>query len=84
VVSGRLLEDAKNHNARNKYLNFEMMTGFLKEMGCKHKSDGKAQGWVFLPLAKARRAWAARAGGEWDWLTPEVTDWGEQPSVMDA
>ena len=47
VVSGRLLEDAKNHNARNKYLNFEVMTGFLKEMGCTHKSDGKAQ--VKLP-----------------------------------
>jgi hypothetical protein len=84
VVSGRLLEDAKNHNARNKYLNFEVMTGFLKEMGCKHKSDGKAQGWVFLPLAEARSAWAARAGGEWEWLTPDITDWGEQPNIMDV
>jgi len=45
VVSGRLLEDAKNHNARNKYLNFEMMTGFLKEMGCKHNEVGYSYPW---------------------------------------
>jgi len=80
VVSGRLLEDAKGHNARNKYTNYEELAGFLKEMGCTHKSDGKAWGWIFPPLAEARKAWRARAGGEWEWLTPDIVDWGEKPA----
>jgi hypothetical protein len=80
VISGRLLEDAKSHNARNKYTNYEELAGFLKEMGCTHKSNGKAWGWIFLPLAEARKAWRARAGGEWEWLTPDIVDWGEKPA----
>ncbi len=79
VVSERLLENAKNHNARNKYTTYEELAGFLKEMGCIHKSDGKAWGWIFPPLSEAREAWSARARGEWEWLTPNITDWGEKP-----
>ena len=79
VVSERLLENAKNHNAQNKYTTYEEIAGFLKEMGCIHKSDGKAWGWIFPPLSEAREAWSARARGEWEWLTPNITDWGEKP-----
>ena len=79
VISERLLENTKGHNARNKYVNYEELAGFLKEMGCTHKSNGKAWGWIFPPLAEARSAWRARAGGEWEWLTPDITDWGEKP-----
>ncbi len=77
-LSQNLLEDAKKHNPRNKYLNFEEMTSYLKEMGCTHKSDGKAWGWIFPPLAEARAAWTAKAGGEWEWLTPNAIDWSEK------
>ena len=48
-------------------------------MGCIHKSDGKAWGWIFPPLSEAREAWSARARGEWEWLTSNITDWGEKP-----
>jgi hypothetical protein len=44
-------------------------------MGCKHKSNGKAWGWIFPPLAEAREVWRARAGGDWEWLAPDITDW---------
>ena len=64
VVSERLLENAKNHNARNECTTYEELAGFLKEMGCIHKSDGKAWGWIFPPLSEAREAWSARARGE--------------------
>jgi hypothetical protein len=77
--SEQLLESAKNHNARNKYTNFEELAGFLKEMACTHKSNGKAWGWIFPPLSEAREAWRARAGSGWEWLTPDITDWGEKP-----
>jgi hypothetical protein len=80
VLAQRLLENAKNHNARNKYTTFEELAAFLKEMGCKHKSNGKAWGWVFPPLAEARETWRARAGGDWEWLAPDITDWGEKPA----
>jgi hypothetical protein len=77
VISKNLLEAAKNHNARNKYTTSEELAGFLKEMGCTHKSNGKNWGWIFLPLSEAREAWRARAGGDWEWLTPGIADWGE-------
>ena len=80
VISKNLLEAAKNHNARNKYTTSEELAGFLKEMGCTHKSNGKNWGWVFLPLGEAREAWRARAGGDWEWLTPGIEDWGEKPA----
>jgi hypothetical protein len=51
----------------------------MGEMGCIHKSNGKKWGWVFPPLTEARDAWRARAGGEWEWLTPDIADWGEKP-----
>jgi hypothetical protein len=79
VISERLLENAKNHNARNKYTTAEELAGFLKEMGCTHKSNGKKWGWVFPPLADAREAWQRRAGGDWEWLTPGIADWAEKP-----
>lgn len=34
----------------------------------------------FLPLGEARESWRARAGGDWEWLAPEVGDWGEKPA----
>jgi hypothetical protein len=79
VISKNLLEAAKNHNARNKYTTAEELAGFLKEMGCTHKSNGKNWGWIFLPLAEARDAWQRRAGGDWEWLTPGIADWAEKP-----
>ena len=58
----------------------EELAGFLKEMGCTHKSNGKNWGWIFPPLSEAREAWRARAGGDWEWLTPGIADWGEKPA----
>jgi hypothetical protein len=75
VLSKVLMEQAKNHNQRNKYLTDTELGRFMGEMDCIHKSTGKAWGWVFPPLAEARAAWIARAGGHWEWLEPNLTDW---------
>ena len=80
VISERLLENAKHHTTRNRYATHEELAEFLKEMGCKHKSNGKKWGWVFPPLAEAREAWRIRVGGSWEWLTPSITDWREKPA----
>jgi hypothetical protein len=79
VLSETLMEDAKAHNQRNKYTTSDELGRFLREMGCEHKSNGKKWGWIFPPLAEPREAWRSRAGGTWEWLTPEITDWGEKP-----
>jgi Family of unknown function (DUF5906) len=84
VISKNLLEAAKNHNARNKYTTAEELAGFLKEMGCAHKSNGKNWGWIFPPLPAAREAWQCRAGGDWEWLTPDIGDWAEKPALEQA
>jgi hypothetical protein len=78
VISERLLESAKAYSARNKYTTFEELGGFLQEMGCIHKSDGKKWGWIFPPLSEARSSWCARAVSEWDWLE-HIADWAEKP-----
>jgi hypothetical protein len=78
VLSKYLIEDAKNHGPRNKYTTPEELAQFLREMGCEHKSNGKAWGWIFPPLAEARSAWLARAGNTWEWLA-EIEDWGDKP-----
>ena len=59
VASKFLIEDAKNHNPRNKYITPDELAEFVKEMGCTHKSNGKAWGWIFPPLAEARSNWLA-------------------------
>jgi hypothetical protein len=84
VISKNLLEAAKNHNARNKYTTAEELAGFLREMGCTHKSNGKNWGWIFPPLPAAREAWQCRAGGDWEWLTPDIGDWAEKPALEPA
>jgi hypothetical protein len=80
ALSERLLENAKHHTTQNKYATFEEQADFLKEMGCKHKSNGKAWGWVFPPLADAREAWCRRASGDWQFLA-DVADWAEKPKA---
>jgi hypothetical protein len=79
VLARYLLENAKAHSLRNKYTNADDLAEFLKEVaGCAHKSNGKAWGWIFPPLVEARQAWLTRAGKDWQWLAPDITDWGEK------
>jgi hypothetical protein len=78
VLSKQLLEDAKAHNLRNRYLTETEFGLFLREHGCEHKSNGKAWGWIFPPLCEAREAFRAAAGGEWQWLEPDLTEWGQK------
>ena len=78
VLSKFLIEGARNHGPRNKYITPEELASFVKEMGCEQKSDGKAWGWVFPPLGEARQGWLARAGKTWQWLA-DIEDWGEKP-----
>ena len=76
-----LLENAKAHGLRNKYVTADDLAEFLKEVaGCTHKSNGKAWGWVFPPLVEARQSWLLRAGKNWEWLAPDIADWGEKPA----
>jgi hypothetical protein len=81
--SSYLLESAVHYHLRNRYLAYEELGSFLKEMGCTHKSDGKAWGWIFPPLNEAREDWAKRAGGNWDWLAADIKDWAEKPQEDD-
>ena len=67
------------YSPRNKYITATELGNFLSAMGCTHKSDGKAWGWIFPPLPEAREAWTAGAGGHWDWLEPDLVEWGEKP-----
>ena len=78
VLSKALLDDAKDHNQRNRYITDTELGRFMREMGCIHRSTGKAWGWEFPPLPEARDRWKARAGGDWEWLEPEIADWGEK------
>jgi hypothetical protein len=82
VLSKDLMDDAKDHTPRNRYVTDTELGRFMGEMGCTHKSNGKKWGWVFPPLTEARNAWLIRAGGDnWDWLAPEVNDWGDKPEA---
>jgi hypothetical protein len=81
VLARVLLENAKAHRLRNKYVTADDLAEFLKEVaGCTHKSNGKAWGWVFPPLVEARQSWLLRAGRNWEWLAPDIADWGEKPA----
>jgi hypothetical protein len=68
VLSEHLIEDAKAHNARNRYVTKDELGRFMSEMGCQHKSNGKKWGWIFPPLLEARADWETRAGKDWEWL----------------
>jgi hypothetical protein len=80
--SSNLIKDAREHNPRNKYLTEPEFGRYLREMGCEHKSDGSAWGWVFPPLAKARMAFEERIGGKYEWIS-EVEDWVYRPNWGD-
>ncbi len=79
VAAKVLFESAKAFSPRNKFINETELGRFLKDQGCVHHSDGKGWGWVFPPLDEARNAWRDRAGGTWEWLAPDIGDWGEKP-----
>jgi hypothetical protein len=79
VLSTVLLAAAKAHNRRNEFLNETELGNFMREMGCTHKSNGKAWGWIFPPLPEVRSAWLAKSGGHWEWLEPDLDDWGQKP-----
>ena len=79
VRSEVLLEAAQKFSPRTKYINSTELGTFLDNMGCEHKSDGKKWGWVFPPLPEAREAWRLRSGGHWEFLEPNLDDWGAKP-----
>jgi hypothetical protein len=79
VASETLLKDAMSYSPRNKYVNDTELGRFMGEMGCLRKSNGRKWGWVFPPLGEARSAWLIHVGGNWEWLVPEIADWGEKP-----
>jgi hypothetical protein len=76
VASKALLESARNHSPRNKYITETELGLFVKQMGCEHHSNGANWGWIFPPLTEARENWLARIRGEWHWLT-DVADWAK-------
>jgi Family of unknown function (DUF5906) len=78
VLSESLMDSAKAHNPRNRYVTNDELGRFMREMGCEHKSNGKKWGWIVPPLLEAREDWAIRAGKDWEWLT-SISDWGEKP-----
>jgi hypothetical protein len=79
VRSEALLEAAQKFSPRTKYINSTELGTFLDNMGCTHKSDGQKWGWIFPPLPEAREAWRLRSGGHWEFLEPNLDDWGAKP-----
>jgi hypothetical protein len=77
VLSKHLYREAVGHNARTKYVTDTEFGRFLGEMGCEHKSNGKAWGWVFPPLPEARRTWEIKMSGAYEWLRPDIEEWNE-------
>jgi Family of unknown function (DUF5906) len=77
VLSKHLYREAVGHNARTKYVTDTEFGRFLGEMGCEHKSNGKAWGWIFPPLEEARRAWEIKMSGAHEWLRPDIEEWNE-------
>jgi hypothetical protein len=78
VNSRFLLDAAQAFSPRNRYVNETELGTFLGKMGCKHKSNGKNWGWVFPPLQEARDTWSKHSGG-WEFLEPDLEDWGAKP-----
>jgi hypothetical protein len=78
VLSQRLLEEAKRFTPRNSYLEETEFGRFMGEVGCEHKSNGKAWGWIFPPISEARRAWE-REFGPTAWLVPDAVEWNYKP-----
>jgi hypothetical protein len=77
ILSKFLYEEATAHNARTKYVTETEFGNFLRSMGCEHKSNGKAWGWIFPPLPDARRSWEIRMNGTYEWLSPSIVEWNE-------
>jgi hypothetical protein len=75
--SRNLYDDAKHFSTRNTYITDDELAAYLKEKGCvgRRSPSGAARGWLFPPLAEARRAWLEQVGGAWNWLV-EAPDWG--------
>jgi hypothetical protein len=82
VLSKSLLEEAKHFSQRNSYLEETDFGRFMGEMGCVHKSNGKAWGWIFPPIGEARAAWE-REFGPTKWLRPDVKEWNEETPVCE-
>ena len=76
-LAEHLFNDCVAFSPRNRYLTETEFGLFLARRGCEHKSNGKKWTWVFPPLGECRRAWEAEAGA-WDWLEPDLGDWGEK------
>jgi hypothetical protein len=76
-LAEHLFNDCVAFSPRNRYLTETEFGLFLARRGCEHKSNGKKWTWVFPPLKEARAAWEADAGA-WDWLEPDLGDWGEK------
>ena len=73
VISTHLYDDARK---RFPYLRTHVSDTkfgrFLRDKGCENYSNGAARGWIFPPLAKARRAWE-KAYPDWTWS--KVSEW---------
>jgi hypothetical protein len=74
-LSCNLKRDAQDHNPKNKYLTETEFGLYLrKEVGCEHKSTGKAWSWIFPPLADCRKAFEVKLGGSCEWIS-QIEDW---------
>jgi hypothetical protein len=82
VRSSYLFDDAKQL-LKNRYINETNLGLFLGDMGCENHHNAKFRGWIFPPLPEARQRWNTRIGGEWNWLTPNLADWGVAAGIMD-
>jgi hypothetical protein len=74
VLTDRLWEEVTQHNAKSRWVTIREVGLFLKDLGCEHKSNGTAWGWIFPPIKEARRAWEVKMGGQCEWIR-DVAEW---------
>ena len=77
-LSDDLLASAKEHD---RHTNSTRVASKLKELfPVEDYNIQSARGWIFPPLAEARRLWEQKHGGSWPWHR-DLTEWGQAPKV---
>jgi hypothetical protein len=73
VISTHLYENARKRFPYLRTVSDTKLGRFLRDKGCENYCNGAARGWIFPPLAKARRDWE-KAYPNWTWS--KVSEWG--------
>ena len=79
VISTHLYENARKRFPYLRTVSDTKLGRFLRDKGCENYRNGAARGWIFPPLANARRDWE-KAYPNWTWS--KVSEWGASGCSM--